>query len=61
MEIDEVFNLEIGPGNVYLSTESNGDMITIRGCHLTKEQAATIAWILNNEDIKTLKIKIKEK
>lgn len=60
-EIEEECTFNIAPGNVKMQTQVNGDQLTISGLHFTKEDAASLAWLLNDSDVKLLKIKIKKK
>jgi len=50
---------QVGADQIRLSTQTNGDSITIRGIHLGAEQAATLAHLINSTQ-NHLKIKIKE-
>jgi len=59
-EIEEELTLDVAPGNILMQTQVNGDRITINGLHFTAGQAATLAWLLNNE-VASLEITIKEK
>jgi len=60
-EIEEECIFEVSPGNVLLQTQVNGDQLTIRGLHLTKENAAALSWMLNDESINLFEIEIKKK
>lgn len=60
-EIEDECVFEVAPGNILLQTQVNGDRVTITGCHFTKENAAALAWMLNNTEIQVLEIQIKEK
>jgi len=58
-EIESELIIVTSSQNVQFNTQTNGDHVEIKGLHLTREQAATLAWLINNSG--DLKIKIKEK
>jgi len=58
-EIAEEVIFETITDNMVLHTMNNGDTLVLNGLTLTKEQAATLAWLINHPDNTMLKIKIK--
>ncbi len=61
-EIDEEVTFDIGPDQAELTTKTNGDLLLIRGIHLTAEQAATLAWLVNHgtETVLEITVSVKE-
>jgi hypothetical protein len=57
--IPEICEFEVGADQIRLSTQTNGDTIFIKGVHLGKESASTLAYLINNTT-NHLKVKIKE-
>lgn len=57
---DEVV-FDVGADALEFHTKTNGDLVLIRGLHLTTEQAASLAWLVNqgNEAILEIEIKVK--
>lgn len=47
--------------NMVLHTMNNGDTPVLNAVHFTKEQAATLAWLINHPDSTELEIQIKLK
>jgi hypothetical protein len=43
---------------MYLQTNLNGDTLTIAGVHLSQENAAILAWLLNSDQDLQVKIKV---
>jgi len=60
-EIEEEVVFFTKADQIKFNTQTNGDKIIMSGFHLTKEQAATMAWLVNTSDNSELKIKIKVK
>ncbi|KKK86522.1 hypothetical protein LCGC14_2762390 [marine sediment metagenome] len=58
-EIESEVIFEVGEDGAKFTTQSNGDIIIITGIHLTKEKAATLAWLVNSK--KVLMFEVKEK
>ena len=56
-EIDEKCIFIIKPDQAKFTTQTNGDTVTISGLNLSKEQAASLAWLVNQSE--NLKIRIK--
>ena len=44
---------------VYLNTNVNGDTLTFAGLHFSKEQAATLSWLINHPAKTVLKMEMK--
>lgn len=49
-EINDECTFVTKADNVQFSTKTNGDTIAITGVHFSKEQAASLAWLINNTD-----------
>ena len=60
-EIEEEVVFEMLANNMVLHTQANGDTLVLGEIHLTKEQASTLAWLINHPDDTPLKVKIKLK
>lgn len=58
-EIPEKCTFEVGADQIRLTTQTNGDQISIRGVHLGSEAAAALAYMINKNKYH-LKIVIKE-
>lgn len=58
-EIPDTCQFEIGADQVRLSTQTNGDSIELRALHLDKDQAASLAYLINNVN-NHLSVEIKE-
>lgn len=57
-EIDSEVIFEVGEDGVKFTTQTNGDIIVITGIHLTKNQAASLAYLVNSR--KKLSFEVKE-
>lgn len=60
LEIDDKCEFTTTADQVELRTKTNGDLVIIRGVHLTPEQAASLAYLVNKGAASTLKIEITE-
>ena len=58
-EIESEVIFEVGEDGAKFTTQSNGDIILITGLHLTKEKAATLAWLVNSKKMLTFEVKEK--
>jgi hypothetical protein len=47
-EIEEECTFITKADEVKYTTQTNGDIIIISGIHLSKKQAATLAWLVNH-------------
>ena len=47
-EIDEECVFVAKADSIKFTTQTNGDMIVVSGLNLSKEQAASLAWLINN-------------
>jgi len=47
LEEECIFNADCD--KIKLTTQTNGDIILISGLNLTREQAASLAWLINHE------------
>ena len=56
--IPEICEFVCDPAKTYLQTNANGDTITIAGVHLSQENAATLAWLMNQDSDLRIEIKI---
>ena len=56
--IDENCEFIVNPDDIQFTTQTNGDIITIRKLDLSQSQAATLAWLVNNPSILTIEIKL---
>lgn len=59
-EIDNEVTFEVGEDGAKLTTQTNGDILVITGLNLTREKAATLAWLVNVRN-KKLVFEVKEK
>ncbi len=57
-QIPEVCIFTTKADAVVFETTTNGDKLCINDLSLNKEQAASLAWLINNEDTTNLKFKI---
>lgn len=55
--IPETCEFVCNSDKAYMQTNLNGDTITIAGVHLSQDNAATLAWLMNQDS--NLKIEIK--
>jgi len=58
-EINDETVFNVGPDQAEFTTRTNGDMLLIRGIHLTAEQAASLAWLVNHDTETVLEITVK--
>ena len=59
-EIEPEVTFGMVTNNMVLHTQANGDTIVLREIHLAKEQAATLAWLINHPDTTPLEVQIKK-
>ncbi len=57
--IDEVCVFVTKADSVSFDTSTNGDKLCITNLELNKEQAASLAWLINHEATTNLKFRIK--
>lgn len=57
-QINEKCNFIAEADNIKFTTQTNGDIVIITGVHFDKEQAASLAWLINNTG-KNLDVRIK--
>jgi len=60
-EIEPEVTFQMVTNNMVLHTQANGDTVVLSEVHLTKEQAGTLAWLINHPDTTPLEIQIKLK
>ena len=58
MEVENEVKFTTGEDGVKFTTQSNGDIVIITGIHLTKDQAASLAYLVNCK--KKLSFEVKE-
>ena len=58
MEVESEVKFITGEDGVKFTTQTNGDIILITGIHLTKDQAASLAYLVNCR--KSLQFEVKE-
>ena len=58
-EIDDKCEFVIGSDKLTFHTQTDGDTLNIHGMELTKEQAASLTWLINHNPPQFLKVKIK--
>jgi hypothetical protein len=58
-EIPEEMSFIIGEDGAKFTTQSNGDILILSGFHVSKEQAATLAYLINSK--KQLDVRVKAK
>ncbi len=59
VKIPETCEFEVGADQLRLTTQTNGDVILIKGVHLGADSAAALAHLINKTN-NHLKIEIKE-
>ena len=59
-EIEDKVEFDTITNNMVLHTQANGDTLVLSAIHLTKEQAGTLAWLINHPDDTPLKVEIKK-
>jgi len=57
--IDEICVFVTKADAVSLTTSTNGDKLCISNLELSKEQASSLAWLINHEATTNLKFRIK--
>lgn len=57
--IDEICVIVTKADSVCFETSTNGDKLCINNLMLSKEQAASLAWLINHEATTNLKFRIK--
>lgn len=57
--IDEICTFVTIADSVKFETNTNGDKITITNVNLSKDDAASLAWLINHDASTDLKIRIK--
>jgi len=60
-EIEEECVFYTRADQVQFRTSTNGDHLVIKGFRLTQGQAATLAWLINEDDSAQLEFQIKVK
>lgn len=58
-EISEVCTFVTIADSVTFETNTNGDKITITNINLSKDDSASLAWLINHGDSTNLKFRIK--
>jgi hypothetical protein len=58
-ELEEEVTLDIAPKFSRFRTEQNGDEIIISHLDLTAEQAASVAWLVNRDEVLEMQLKVK--
>ncbi len=58
-EIPEICVFETIADSVVFETNTNGDKITITNLSLTKNESASLAWLINHDASTNLKFRIK--
>ena len=58
--IPETVTIDITADKLKLTTQTNGDIIMLTGLNLTYDQAATLAWLIN-QPTATLEVKVRIK
>lgn len=56
-EIESEVNFVVNTDQAKLTTQTNGDMLVITGLQLSREKAATLAWLVNSPK---MRVEIKE-
>ena len=59
-ELEEEVVFQMITDNMVLTTQANGDTLVLRSINFTKEQAGTLAWLINHSDNTPLKVQIKK-
>lgn len=60
-ELNEEIKFDVETDQATFHTKTNGDALHINGLHLTKEQAASLAWLVNQDEGTIIEIEIKVK
>lgn len=59
-QIPEIVTVDATADKLKLTTQTNGDIIMLTGLNLTYNQAATLAWLIN-QSTETLEIRVRIK
>lgn len=57
-EIDEEIVFVVKTDGLKFTTQTNGDMLIITGLEFSKEQAASLAWLVNSTNNLVVEIKL---
>lgn len=60
-EIESEVTFEVVTDKVVLHTMTDGDTLVLNGLELTKEQAATLSWLINYPTETVLEVQVKLK
>lgn len=60
IEIPDVCEFTVGSDMIRLTTQTNGDSVTVKGINLDSGNAAALAHLINRMENHNLKIEIKE-
>jgi len=60
IEIPDTCEFAVGSDMIRLTTQTNGDSVTIKGINLNSANAAALAHLINRTENHNLKIEIKE-
>lgn len=58
-EVNEICIIEVTCDQLCFVTQTNGDSISLSGLELSREQATSLAWLINSGEETTLQIKIR--
>lgn len=59
-EIEPEITFQTVTDNMVMHTQANGDTVVLSEIHLTKEQAGTLAWLINHPDDTPLEVQIRK-
>ena len=54
VEITGKLQIDVSTDNIHLQTNNNHDTLTVSGLSLTGDEAASLAWLMNNETTVTV-------
>ncbi len=57
-EIEDEVTFDVKVDGVELKTKTNGDILIINNFHLSREQAATLAWLVNSNQKIQFQVKL---
>ncbi len=57
-EIEAEVTFHVETDGAKLTTQTNGDILIINNFHLTREQAATLAWLVNSNQKISVQMKL---
>ena len=60
-QISDEIKFDVGADDIEFHTKTNGDLVLIRNLHLTTEQAASLAWLVNQGNDAVLEFEVKVK